>query len=182
MADGSLDNLLELEESFYSEGYDVGLADGHDAGLIEGKIFGVEKGYEKALEMGRLHGRGMVWNERLPKRSPPLKEIKAEGEVSGAHEGFNSQEAPTIETVVTHMESLPDNARLRKHIEVLLNATDGTSIAADNNDDAVADFDERIMRATAKAKVISQIIGESFNPLRNEQTGIEDSKGLSARH
>jgi len=180
MADDSLDNLLDLEQDFYKEGYDAGLADGQDAGLIEGKIFGIEKGYEKALEMGRLHGRGMVWDERLPlKEKQGGEELHVRGEVSTGHA------PPTLEAVARRLQPLSENARLRKHIEAFLSLTNGTTIATHNSDEAVADFEERITRATAKAKVISQIVGEQFVPSKTGQTpeqGIEESIGISARH
>ncbi|KAK5096516.1 hypothetical protein LTR70_001690 [Exophiala xenobiotica] len=164
------DELLGLEDNFYKEGYEAGLADGEYAGLVEGKTFGVEKGYEKALELGKLHGRGMVWQMRS-QREPDGSATRSQTD-GGA-------------IVAQLRESrLPKNARLVKHVEALLSSTDEKSIATDNSDEAVTDFDERIAKAQAKAKVIAAIAGE---PLAVEvstgaNTGIEESKGLNARH
>ncbi|KAI5778098.1 hypothetical protein EDC01DRAFT_373597 [Geopyxis carbonaria] len=58
------DGCLSLEEDYHKEGYEQGHADGKEAGHIEGRIFGLEKGFEKFLEMGRLQGRCSVWNAR----------------------------------------------------------------------------------------------------------------------
>ncbi|MCJ1344077.1 hypothetical protein MMC31_002279 [Peltigera leucophlebia] len=60
------DSLFSLEETFYKEGYELGLADGKRAGLIEGRLTGLERGFEKFAQMGRLHGKCVVWADRLP--------------------------------------------------------------------------------------------------------------------
>lgn len=60
------DSLFTLEETFYREGYELGLADGKRAGLIEGRLTGLERGFEKFAQMGRLHGKCVVWAGRLP--------------------------------------------------------------------------------------------------------------------
>lgn len=67
--------LLDLEDQYHSEGYNLGLADGAKAGRVEGRVFGLEKGFEKFVELGRLRGRALLWqaqvqesgNERLKK-------------------------------------------------------------------------------------------------------------------
>ncbi|EEH46191.1 uncharacterized protein PADG_02341 [Paracoccidioides brasiliensis Pb18] len=61
-----LDSLLDLEEGFYKEGYDLGVRDGARAGYSEGSVFAVEKGFEKFQEMGRLYGKAIIWAKRLP--------------------------------------------------------------------------------------------------------------------
>lgn len=60
------DSLFSLEETFYKEGYELGLADGKRAGLIEGRLTGLERGFEKFTQMGRLHGKCVIWAGRLP--------------------------------------------------------------------------------------------------------------------
>lgn len=60
------DSLFSLEETFYREGYELGLADGKRAGLIEGRLTGLERGFEKFAQMGRLHGKCVIWAGRLP--------------------------------------------------------------------------------------------------------------------
>ena len=185
MAEDPLESLLGLEDDFYQEGYDLGTADGAHAGLIEGKLFGVEKGYEKALALGRLHGRAMVWQMRLteetdnisaaPGPSPPA--------ASPAKDGIGRS--------VTGLSKLTPNPRLRKHVDGMATVTKASSISPHNDDQAVADFDERLARATAKAKLITSIIGEKLNSEDEfERTSdgkpvnqsIEDTTGMVARH
>lgn len=172
MADISLDpfdELLGLEDNFYKEGYEAGLADGEYAGLVEGKTFGIEKGYEKALELGKLHGRGMVWQMRS-QGAPDASAMKSQTDGSAVVAQLSDSK-------------LPKNSRLVKHVEALLTSTDGKSIATDNSDDAVTEFDERIAKAQAKAKVIAAIVGEplAVEVSTSANTGIEESKGLNAR-
>lgn len=62
----AFDSLFSLEETFYKEGYELGLADGKRAGLIEGRLTGLERGFEKFAQMGRLHGKCAVWAGMLP--------------------------------------------------------------------------------------------------------------------
>ena len=190
MAEESLDDLLNLEESYYQEGYDLGEADGAHAGLVEGKLFGVEKGFEKAMSMGRLSGRADVWGLRLQSsRASPsqLTELRSSSnqEISVRHE----QVGPPLETsaamAVKGLPPLSTNARLGKHVEDLLAITESGSLSSKNSDEAVADFDGRLTKAKAKAKVITNIIAE---PLQVEDAvsqghrSIEESGSLSARH
>lgn len=74
-------SLLNLEETYYDEGYTAGVADGERAGLVEGRIFGLEKGFEKYLRMGRLRGRAVVWAGRLP--SPRRRDEEEEEKEMG---------------------------------------------------------------------------------------------------
>ncbi|KAK5091469.1 NADH pyrophosphatase [Lithohypha guttulata] len=159
------DELLGLEDNFYQEGYDAGLADGEHAGVVEGKVFGVEKGYEKALEIGKLHGRALVWQARQNQ--------------DGANQSLRNSSSNRHAIISRVCDSgLAKNSRLMKHIEALLLLTNGDSIATNNSDPAVTEFDDRLARAQAKAKVVAAIIGE---PLQVETAavavgGIEESK------
>ncbi len=164
------DDLLELENGFYKEGDEAGVADSAYAGLIEGKVFGIEKGFEKALELGRLQGRAMVWSERLSK----VQNNSSERPVS--------QDGSSMNPLQRDLPALPENARLRKHIESLLSLTNPDTMPKDNSDVSVAEFDDRITKSKAKAKMISTMVGESVNPGQPALSGIEDSTGLSARH
>ena len=162
--------VLDLEQNFHQEGYDQGLADGREAGLIEGKIFGIEKGFQKAETLGKLHGRALFWKARTSPR-----ETREPEQRPSAPQDVN------LKTLIHHIGLQPNSARLKKHLELLLSATDGTSLSYENSDAAVAEFEERITRATAKAKVISNIVGEPLEVSHSEQVGIEGSQGLSAR-
>lgn len=169
------DELLGLEDNFYREGYDAGIADGESAGLVEGRVFGIEKGYEKALELGKMHGRALVWqirSQRTGNNSQPLQ-----------HAGNDTSSTSAVVNTL-YSSTLPKNARLAKHIEGLLSTTDTTSLATDNSDEAVTEFDDHISRGKAKAKVIAAIANEplSLEATTSISTGIEESMGLNARH
>ena len=78
MSTDPFDDLLDLENEYYQEGYDAGVADSTYAGMIEGKVFGIEKGYEKALELGKLQGRARVWQRRSERRDTDPGESNAD--------------------------------------------------------------------------------------------------------
>lgn len=59
------DSLLTLESQYHKEGYDLGVTDGARSGRIEGRLFGLQKGFEKFAEMGRLQGRAAIWHARV---------------------------------------------------------------------------------------------------------------------
>ena len=139
------DSLLSLEEQYYTEGYSLGVADGSRAGRIEGRIFGLEKGFDKFLELGRLGGRVTVWNSRLPL---PTQLSSTTDAISEARE--NALKVPPLN----------GNERLRKHIKRLCDLTDPEVISTENSEDAVAEFDDRLKDAKAKATLISKIVGE----------------------
>lgn len=64
--DPLLDAPLDLEDRFYSEGYDLGVNDGARAGFMEGSVFAVENGFEKFIQMGKFYGKAIIWAKRLP--------------------------------------------------------------------------------------------------------------------
>ncbi|KIW05103.1 uncharacterized protein PV09_03660 [Verruconis gallopava] len=153
MNEGIFDEILNLEENYYREGYCLGVEDGERAGRIEGRTFGLEKGFEKFFEMGRLHGKSQIWNKRLPMAYPK----KAEGGEAESHE----------------LTLLPDNERLAKHIRTLDSLTDLESLSTENNEDSVSDFDDRLNRAIAKIKVIENIIGDRSSHLNQSEPHIK---------
>ncbi|EPE05357.1 hypothetical protein F503_02096 [Ophiostoma piceae UAMH 11346] len=55
------DDLFNLEDRFYDEGFQEGEADGRRAGLIEGRTLGLENGFKKFAEAGRLQGKAVMW-------------------------------------------------------------------------------------------------------------------------
>jgi hypothetical protein len=86
---------------------------------------------------------------------------------------------------VQDLPPLSANARLRKHIENLSAATDSNSLSSTNSDEAVAEFDERLTKAMAKAKVITNIIAEPLqmeDAVNQSHRSIEESGSLSIRH
>jgi hypothetical protein len=180
MASDPFDDLLEIENDYYKEGYDAGVADSTYAGLIEGKVFGIEKGYEKALELGKHRGRALVWQQRLG-ASNSGDQIHQLATSSDVPPSSTLSEAAIMHQVGLALPRLPTNMRLRKHVEALSLAADPATVAKDNSDEAVTGFDDRIAKASAKTKVIANIVGEAFNPTSTGNTGIEDSTGLNAR-
>lgn len=184
MSPGTFDEVLGLEEQFYDEGYQHGLADGVKAGQIEGRTFGLEKGFEKYVESGRLHGKALIWANRTPhfQKSVPTSEEPPQLEStpkSDHHPSSSTQKLP----------NLSDNARLAKHIRVLHALAESESLSTENTEDAVSDFDDRVKRAHVKARIIERMTGE----LKGEEGGqgkivsskdgsIEDVSVLNARH
>ncbi|KAK3710110.1 hypothetical protein LTR37_010541 [Vermiconidia calcicola] len=126
-----LDSLLSLEDQYYTEGFNLGVADGSRAGRIEGRIFGLEKGFEKFAGMGRLGGRAAVWKART-------------------EDGGDGESGVKLDT----------SERLTKHIHRLHTLTDVSTLSTENSEDAVSEFDDRFKDATAKARLISRIVGE----------------------
>ena len=137
MASNTFEDVLSLEEQFYASGRQQGLADGLKAGRIEGRTFGLEKGYEKFAESGRLYGKSIVWANRLPKAPSAPK------------------------TTIEPLPPLAEHQRLYKHIKVLHALSESASMSTENSEDAVSDFDDRMRRAQAKVKLIERILGES---------------------
>ena len=176
MATDPFDDLLELENNYYTEGYDAGVADSTYAGIIEGKAFGIEKGYEKALDLGMLHGRALIWQERLRPRAEMSTGAKGENLPS------NDLVSSRLVQIFRKLQPLPDGGRLRRHVEGLHATSDTAHIAKDNSEEAVTEFDDRIAKSKAKAKIIANIAGEPLNPGSKATAGIEDATGLQARH
>ena len=175
MEDDLFDSLLDLEEQYYNEGFQLGTADGTRAGHVEGRLFGLEKGFEKYLEMGRLQGRSVVWTDRLPisqvggtdVEDPENPGRTANNVISSVPEpingticiGENTVSGPEA-TGNCRLPQLPRNARLVKHINALQALTEPESLSVQNSEDSVSDFDDRLKRAQGKAKIIEKLVGE----------------------
>lgn len=137
------DDIFTLEDRFYQEGYQQGLEDGEMAGRIEGRQFGMSTGFEKFLESGRLASQAVVWANRLPKDNQ-----QQESSTSGAA----SEKKPCS------LPPLPNNARLEKNINMVYALVEPETLSTANSDEAVQDFDDRLKRAQAKAKVVTKMI------------------------
>jgi hypothetical protein len=171
VASDPFDDLLGLEEDYYQEGYDAGVADSRYAGMIEGRVFGMEKGAEKTLELGKLQGRALVWRGRI-------------GTSRTTVDPSSNRQTPDtarLREVFQSLQSLSNHSRLQKHVDGLLTVSDAQTISKNNSDEAVAEFDDRIARSKAKAKIIANIVGESSNPTSMTNAGIEDATGLDVR-
>lgn len=154
------DTLLSLEEQYYAEGYNLGVADGSRAGRIEGRVFGLEKGFEKFAAMGALAGRSAIWEARLPK--PATGETKTNDQAVAGE---------------SQIQSLPGSARLEAHVRTLSALTEAESLSTQNNEDDVSNFDDRLKRAEGKAKVIEQIIREKAPVAAEASNSAQDAKG-----
>jgi len=155
--DDPFDSLLSLEQQYHTEGYNLGYADGSKAGRIEGRVFGLEKGFEKFAELGRLNGRAAVWQARLPSESSKDSDGEIElGQLSGSD-------------------------RLRKHVRRLGELTDPEDLSTENSEEAVQDVDERVKDAKAKATLISRIVGESEDVVTATTTGSATGSKESTR-
>src|ERR1700712_5653354 len=100
------EDVLNLEEEFYSTGYTQGLSDGIAAGRIEGRTFGLEKGFEKYVEMGRLHGKSIVWANRIPS----FQKSRVSSTLNLMEKGEASHDP--------RLPALAKNERLAKHVKV----------------------------------------------------------------
>ncbi|KAI9717718.1 MAG: hypothetical protein M1828_007121 [Chrysothrix sp. TS-e1954] len=150
--DDPFDSLFSLEDTYYEEGFKQGFADGVSQSGLEARVFGVEKGFEKFLDMGRLQARAKVWSARM---LPPSQEEQGAPQSLAVddHVGLSSQQPPTLPTLQNH-------SRLSKHVHTLEALVDSTSLSMRNSDDSVGDFDDRLKRAQAKVKIIEKLIGE----------------------
>lgn len=139
MASDPLDDVLNIEDRFYTEGYQQGLADGVQAGRIEGRSFGMQKGFEKFLESGRLAGKAVVWANRIPRQA-----------------GVAADDAASEPCA---LPQLPKNARLEKNVNTLYALVEPETLSTANTDEAVQDFDDRVKRALGKAKIVERMAG-----------------------
>ncbi|KAJ5768838.1 hypothetical protein N7520_003397 [Penicillium odoratum] len=182
-----LDGLLDLEEQFYNEGYQLGVADGAEAGYTEGSVFAVEKGFEKFVEMGRLYGKALVWAQRLADAKPN----------ESCEQPVDQSDVLSLDpsSICKAMPKIPaHSARLARNLATLLELVDPASLDMSNTEEAVNDVDERLKGAAVKAKLIQRAMGESEEPLGvqsyakdvskpGDGTGsIEDISSLNIRH
>ncbi|KAJ5995815.1 hypothetical protein N7481_002792 [Penicillium waksmanii] len=186
-----LDSLLDIEEDFYKEGYDLGVADGAHAGYTEGSVFAVEKGFEKFIELGRLYGKSLVWAQRLAD-----SETKAETSEQSqtAPVKVKTDDALSLDPLISkEMPQLPaHSARLARNLQTLMELVDPASLDMSNTEEAVNDVDERLRGAAVKAKLIQRAMGESEDGIGSitkdgqkpgDGTGsIEDISALNVRH
>lgn len=172
------EGLLGLEDEFFQEGFHVGVEDGKRAGLVDGRLYGLEHGFEKYIAMGRLHGRARFWAGRASDGRGNVKQP----------EGVQDEHTANVKETITMGLDRP---RLRTHVRTLYALTEPESLATENSEGAVADFDDRLKRAEGKFKVIEKLTGERshgneegpFNKSGGKgDGGIEDTSVLNARH
>ncbi|EEB07644.1 DUF1715 family protein [Schizosaccharomyces japonicus yFS275] len=69
------DEVLEMEESIYREGYEEGLKNGEKEGRQEALLFGLEHAYNRFLLLGEIQGRCTVWLAHADEH-PKLRKAK----------------------------------------------------------------------------------------------------------
>jgi len=141
------DDVLNLEDQFYAEGYRQGIKDGGEAGKVEGRSFGLEKGFEKFAESGRLYGKAVVWANRLPSKQQPSS-IGAGG---STEPGSSSQ---------PRLPPFTSTSRLEKNIIALHALVEPDTLSTENSEESVNDFDDRINRARGKTRMIEKAIND----------------------
>jgi hypothetical protein len=147
LTDDPFDSLLTLEDTLYTSAYTAGSDAGARAGRIEGRVFGLEQGFEKFAKLGELHGRSVIWGARaLTSRSVASTPSTAQSETKKV-------KLPPFSTATS--------TRLVNNITLLHSLTDPETFSTQNTEEAVADFDDRVRRAGAKAKVVERIVGEN---------------------
>ncbi|UQC85611.1 short-chain dehydrogenase [Colletotrichum lupini] len=165
------DDVLTLEDQFFSEGFRQGTEDGIQAGKIEGRSVGLAKGYEKFYESGRIHARAVIWANRLslPQKNsstatkkPSSSSAAASASVSGSAEQAQLSTEPPSESQnkTCSLPPLPPNARLEKNVTTAFALVEPDTLSKENSDDAVNDFDDRLKRAQGKVKIIERMTGE----------------------
>ena len=201
------DELLSLEDKYYNEGYDLGVLDGDRAGLIEGRLFGLEKGFEKYVAMGKLHGRAMVWAGRLSESKRRVDGVVKEQKMKAAastNQAPSTQDERGTNALIGAGQAaskLPANPRLANHVRTLYALTEPGSLSTENSEFSVSEFDDRLKRAEGKIKILEKLTGETVpvETLRKSSPGeqaiaktartdrkgdggIEDISSLHARH
>ena len=205
------DSLLTIEDTFYKEGYDLGVSDGNRAGLVEGRFFGLEKGFEKYATIGNLYGRAVIWAGRLPVSQDTAVDDDQDASAADMDNRFKNQSVLDSNKDVqpqagslpgrTMSTALPANTRLEKHIRMLYALTEPESLSTNNDENSVSELDDRFNRAKGKIKVIEKMTGDTgsqeilghspldpsgLGPRVGKVTkgdgGIEDVSSLQARH
>ncbi|OHE91390.1 short-chain dehydrogenase [Colletotrichum orchidophilum] len=157
------DDVLTLEDQFFSEGFRQGTEDGIQAGKIEGRSVGLAKGYEKFYESGRIHARAVVWANRLslPEKSTAAKPPGSSASASGsAQQPHPSSEPESPQQKTCSLPPLAPNARLEKNVTTAFALVEPDTLSKENSDEAVNDFDDRLKRAQGKVKLIERVTGE----------------------
>lgn len=150
------DTLLSLESQYNAEGRALGISEGTLSGRIEGRVFGLEKSFEKFIELGKLGGRSAVWNARLP----PAATSSPTSTLTSASP--SALEVGKEESDSGKLGILPGSGseRLVRHVRRMAELTDRDDVSRENSEDGVQDFDDRLREARAKAVLVERLVGE----------------------
>ncbi|KAK9372652.1 DUF1715-domain-containing protein [Lipomyces chichibuensis] len=142
--DDLFNSLLTIESSFYQQGYNEGLNDGLRSGTSEGTQFGLQTGFQRFVSVGILQGRCRVWKE-LSSR--------------------------TNSSSITADDVVPlGGGRSTKQLQVLTELV--TGIPTENTEDAVDEYENRLKRAKARAKVVARLLKDP-TPVRLEEDVVQ---------
>ncbi|KAK8049425.1 hypothetical protein PG994_011155 [Apiospora phragmitis] len=181
MASDPFDEVLNLEDQYYDQGYKLGYDDGFQAGKIEGRSVGLKKGYEKFMEAGRLQSKAVIWANRIPNLQKAHTEREAAAEAAVPRQSSGDTQSQGQEPGSNSITSLPpinnSNARLEKNITSLYALAEPGTLSTENTDEAVNDFDDRFKRAQGKLKIVERGIGEE-----SERASTEKSTAGPARN
>ena len=138
-------------------------------------MFGLEKGFEKFVVMGRLHG----WGDMLASQFASSATEKEVGVQHAAKEGCTGVGSEGLEregregpdgaerggrdrgdAVAGVKGKEGKEARLKKNIRTLWALTEPASMDTANTEDTVAAFEDRVRRAEGKGKVVGRLVGE----------------------
>ncbi len=152
-ASDPFDAVLQLEDGLYAEGYALGRHDGALAGRQEGRAVGLETGFDKFMEMGRLAGKAAVWTAvaSRSRSTSVVPAVSSETENQANNAGLDSTEFDAQTMSVS---------RLQKHLQTLHDLTNPATLSTTNKASVVEDVDNRLKRAAAKARVVERILGE----------------------
>ncbi|KAI8963755.1 DUF1715-domain-containing protein [Daldinia sp. FL1419] len=156
--DDLFDDVLNLEEQYYKEGYDEGYKDGTEAGRIEGCSVGMKTGFEKFLEAGRLQGKAIVWQSRLPSQRKASTPNSDSLQVEQAGPSSSAQDEKDSES--KRLPPLNSNPRLEKNVNMLYGILEPGTLSTKNDDESVNDFDSRLKGAQSRIKMIERALGE----------------------
>jgi hypothetical protein len=146
--DDPFDTLLTLESQYHAEGLALGQIEGAASGRIEGRVFGLEKSFEKFIELGRLGGRAAVWEARLPSNHRQQQQ-QQKLEVGKEESSAASMVLPG-----------GGSERLVRHVKRLVELTDAEDVSRENSEEGVQDFDDRLREARAKGTLVERLVGE----------------------
>lgn len=95
MSDFSLDNVLDLEEEFYTEGFKEGHEKSAKEQYIEGKIYGLQTGFQRFLVVGYLEGLVSFWRQ-LPNLASVTSHIDQLEKILAAIPKTNDDDAVAV--------------------------------------------------------------------------------------
>ncbi|KAI2605775.1 DUF1715-domain-containing protein [Hypoxylon fragiforme] len=159
--DDLFEDILNLEEQYYKEGWDEGYKDGAEAGRIEGRSVGIKKGFEKFLEAGRLQGKAIVWANRIPNlQKQHAPNSNAPQQLSQSQERSSNSPSEESAEPPKRLPPLNSNSRLEKNVTMLYGLVEPGTLSTKNDDESVNDFDSRLKGAQGRLKMIERAVGE----------------------